>query len=269
MTRQKFTAIVLAGDRGDGSNPVAAAERVAHKCLIDLHGIPMIERVVGALAESPSISAVRVSTHDAALFADLPLLRQLRAQGRLDFHAAGATLTDSVVKTARGADFPVLITTGDNALHTPEIIEAFCTGSLANGRTGVRVGMTRAATLLAAYPQGQRAFHRLKDGGWSSGNIYAILSPDALEAAKVFRGGGQFGKRPRRILAAFGLPALLLYKFRLATLDQLMGRLGSRFGFPVEAVELDFADAPIDVDSLADVKLVRDILAQYSKKSGP
>ena len=50
---QLFTALVLAADRGAG-DPVSRTAGVAHKCLAPVAGKPMVERVVAALAASPT-----------------------------------------------------------------------------------------------------------------------------------------------------------------------------------------------------------------------
>jgi len=258
-----MTALVLASARRGPADPVAAAEGLGHKCLVDLAGRPMLDRVVTALAAARHIGRIFVSCEDPGLIDALPGGRTLAADGRLACVPAGPTLTDSVKAAAAAVcePFPLLVTTGDNALHTPQIIDDFCAQSLASG-ADVTLGMTPAATLLAAYPDGARAFHRLADGAWSSCNIYALMTPEALATAQVFAGGGQFGKRPRRILAAFGLTALILYRFRLASLDALMARLGRRFGLAIAALRLDYAEAAIDVDNVSDLALTRKILAE-------
>ncbi len=43
-----FTALVLAASRG-AADPVARAEGLSHKCLVDTAGTPMLLRVLAAL----------------------------------------------------------------------------------------------------------------------------------------------------------------------------------------------------------------------------
>src|SRR5919112_618649 len=83
---------------------------------------------------------------------------------------------------------------------------------------GGAIGLTPARYILEKYPEGNRAFHRFRDGAFSSCNIYALLTPRSLKGPKVFNSGGQFGKKPKRLIGAFGLAAFLLYKSRLLKL---------------------------------------------------
>jgi hypothetical protein len=155
--------------------------------------------------------------------------------------------------------WPLLITTADNALHTPDIVETFCTASMRLD-TDVTVAMTAATTILAKYPSGQRAFHRFRDGAASSCNLYTLMNARAVAATQAFAGGGQFGKRPWRILRAFGLSTFVLHMLQRLTLDDAMTRVGRAFGLDVRAVRLPFAEAPIDIDSAQDLALAEEIL---------
>ena len=92
---------------------------------------------------------------------------------------------------------------------------AFFCDALAGLAEDGALGLTPANYVLEKYPEGNRAFHRFRDGAFSSCNLYALLTPKGIEAAQVFRSGGQFGKKPKRLIGAFGLWAFLLYKSRL------------------------------------------------------
>ena len=59
------------------------------------------------------------------------------------------------------------------------------------------LGLTPASYVLEKYPEGNRAFHRFRDGAFSSCNLYAMLTPKGIEA----RAGVQF-RRPVRQEAA-------------------------------------------------------------------
>jgi hypothetical protein len=161
--------------------------------------------------------------------------------------------------------WPLVISTGDNALHTSEMIDHF-TSDILSKPLDAAIAMTPASVILKAYPDGKRAFHELKDGGWSSCNLYALTTPASLRAARVFEGGGQFGKQPKRILKAFGLMFMLLYKFKLASSAQLTNILSRRWGLNIELVSMPYADAPIDVDNPGDFERTEAILK--SRRTG-
>ncbi|WCL54938.1 nucleotidyltransferase family protein [Gimibacter soli] len=255
------TALVLAASRRGAEDAVAKLQGVSHKCLISLDGKVMLERVVETLIAAQSVGRIFVSIESRELLESVPQLKAWLDEGRIAFVPSADNLFASVTTGVAviSNPYPLVITTGDNPLHTPDMIDHFC-AELARDPADVGVAMTPAADILAAYPEGKRAFHELKDGGWSSCNLYALNSVRALGAAKVFEGGGQFGKRPERIRKAFGLSFMLLYRFRLATIHGLAKLLSHRWHATVKVVRMPYADAPIDVDNPGDVKLAEKIL---------
>src|SRR5690606_25337233 len=124
---------------------------------------------------------------------------------------------------------PLIITTGDNGLHTAEIVQSFC-DQLDSVTADGALGLTDARYVLDKYPDGARAFHRFRDGRFSSCNLYAFLTPKAFNAAAIFNGGGQFGKKPKRLIGAFGLVAFVVYKSRLVRVRPFIGFLSRAIG---------------------------------------
>jgi CTP:molybdopterin cytidylyltransferase MocA len=249
-----FTALVMAASRRGPTDPLAVAAGVSHKALTPVAGIPMITRVVQTLRASREIGRIYVSIEKPDLIPPGLDVTWVPSQ---------ATLADSVLSAvaAMGEPWPLVITTADNALHTPEMIDVFCRETAA-ADADVTLGITPASVILAKYPDGVRAFHRFRDGEASGCNIYAMKTRKGLAAAQAFAGGGQFGKKKYRILFAFGVFAFVLHMLRLLTLDQAMGRIGKAFGLKCRAVRLMYAEAPIDVDNPRDLAMTEKILAQ-------
>lgn len=256
-----ITALVMAASRRGAADPVAQLQGLSHKCLVRVHDRPMIEHVLGALDASGSIGEIIVSIEDAAIIDHLALVQRLRAQGKLKTVPSGPTLADSVTQAVSlgNARFPLLITTADNALHDAQLVEGFC-AEIARSSADVVVGMTRAEVVLAAYPEGQRAFHRFRDGGYSSCNLYALRTPEAVKAARAFATGGQFAKKPWRIAKAFGLLTLAFYKLRWLSLQQMAGQVSRGLGVRLDVVLVPRAEGPIDIDNPKDFALAEKIL---------
>lgn len=257
----KVNALILAASRKGADDEVAKLQGVSHKCLIKIGGVVMLERVVNAIAASEHVDRIYISIESPDILNEAAALRAMLADGRIHFTASADNLFASVTQAIDSIDapYPLIISTGDNALHTTEMVDHFCEAFLASGQDGA-VGMTPAQTILDAYPDGKRAFHELKDGGWSSCNLYGLANAEAARAAKVFETGGQFGKRPQRIAKAFGLRFLAKYKFKLATLDGLAKDLSKRWKVDIGPVRMPFADAPIDVDNPGDFHRTEAIL---------
>lgn len=264
MSDTRYTALVLAATRGN-LDPLAAAGGVSHKCFIDIAGQPMLRRVVEAVSASGRIGRIIVMIEEASIAEARALLAPLPGSDAFVYTPSAANIAASV--TAAGARFPdsvpLVVTTGDNALHTAEMVRYFCDSLdpiAAAGHDGA-IGLTPASFLLEKYPEGNRAFHRFRDGAFSSCNIYALLTRAAIERGPViFKTGGQFGKKPKRLIGAFGLIAFLLYKSRLLRLATLIRFLGRGLGLKVAPVRMPFAEGPIDVDRMQDWTLANRIV---------
>ncbi|MDP8994324.1 MAG: NTP transferase domain-containing protein [Pseudomonadota bacterium] len=243
-----FTAIVLAAQRGGRLDPLADRAGVSHKCLVPIAGKPLLEHVLRALTVVPGLSRIHISIEKEAV----PAIRAVPgACGGLgipvDYVPAATNLADSVYAAAHGVDEPMLITTADNVLLTPEAIEKV----VARMRDGaeVVVAMATREAVLAAHPDGQRRFYRFTDAQYSNCNLYGLSGDKAVRLAEAFRSGGQFAKNPKRVAEAFGLVNLLILRFGLVSLEGAMRRLSRRFGVRAEAVVLGDGAHAIDVDN--------------------
>jgi hypothetical protein len=260
MTDRRYTALVLAASRGN-LDPLAQAGGVSHKTFIDVAGVPMLERVVRSVVESGRIGRVVISIEEDSADEAKRILSGIEGAAEFIFVSSRDNIGTSVIAAADPAWLPMIITTGDNALHTAELVRNFC-DSLDRVTADAALGVTRAELILEKYPGGQRAFHRFADGAFSSCNLYAFLSSTAIGGARIFNSGGQFGKKPKRLIGAFGLLAFLLYKSRLAKLETFLRFLSRGLGITVAPVYIPFAEGPIDVDRMQDWKLAEEIIAR-------
>jgi len=262
MAEQKYTALVLAGSRRGVEDPLLEAGGVSHKCFIDIAGEPMLRRVVGAVLDSGRVQTVHVSLEEDSIEEARAVLSPLGREDRIRLVASRATLADSVlaVTDADEEALPLVITTGDNALHTAEMVAYFC-NALDSCEADAGLGLTRAEVMMERFPDGARAFHRFRDGAFSSCNLYALLTPGALRAPRVFATGGQFAKKPWRLIKTFGIMPFLIYKSRKATLAGFLKSLSRPLKIRVEPVFMPFAEGPIDVDRVSDWRLANEIVA--------
>jgi GTP:adenosylcobinamide-phosphate guanylyltransferase len=253
-------AVVLAGRRDGASDPLAMAAGVTHKCLVPVAGQPMLLHVIDALAANPRIGEIRVVIEQPELLRDLAPLRRLIASGRLKGIGAQPNLVDSVLASAEGATFPLLITTADNVLLTPDAVDEMIDGTAA-AQADAAVAFTRRAFVLAAHPEGQRKYYRFADDSYSNCNTYWLRDRAALKAAETFRSGGQFVKHPLRIIGAFGLINLIRFRYGIGTLEQAFGRFSRRFRLRISPVILSDGAVAIDVDNARTRDVAEQVLA--------
>ena len=244
-----YTALVLAAQRPGFIDPLAEKGGVSHKCLIDMDGTPMIDRVLDSLTGSKHVGQIFISIDDPDALMVLGSIKEGVKSGLISMVQSGDNLYSSVSNALDDkVDFPVIICTADNALQTAEMVDHFCQEFSKTG-ADAGVSVTPAELIWSKYPDGQRRPYHLKDGKFSNCNLYGIRSRDCLIAAKPFEGGGQFAKSAKRIVQAFGLTNLILYKYGRLTLPGVFSRISKRLGIDIKPVIMPFAEAPIDVDN--------------------
>ena len=251
-----WTALVLAAGRPD--DPLAEAEGVPNKTLIDVHGRSCLQRVLDALAAAPSVGRVVVAIEDANLLDGVdPRPEAARAADRV---------SDTVASGLRQLGPPLLIVTGDHALLTPEMVEEFV-GAAAAAGAGVAAGMAARTTIEAAYPDVRRTYMKFAEDGYSGCNLFALASAEAEKALAFWQEVDRKRKRPWALIKAIDPWAFTLYAAGKLTLEKGMDRLSKKLGMTAIAVRMSAAEAAIDVDKPDDLKLVRAIVARRALSS--
>lgn len=244
MLPEPFTAIVLAAQRAGEVNPLAESFGVSHKCLVPVAGEPLIRHVVRALAQSPGLREIRVSVEPDVVPQVMAALAGLAVS--IAYVPSASNLADSVYACAHEAQAPLLVTTADNVLLTPDSVAAILQ---ALRQADGALALARRESVLGAHPDGQRRFYRFADGHYSNCNLYALAGARALTLVESFRSGGQFKKNPRRLIATMGLVNLLLLLWHRLTLQGAAQRISRRFGVRLAAVVLADGSQAIDVDN--------------------
>ena len=157
-------ALVLAGRRATG-DLLAERAGLSHKALLPVAGVPMAVRVLRALAAQPGIETISVSTDEARLVDELAeLARPYLGQIRLEHHVSARSPAASVAEYLAGLDDGerVLVTTGDHALLTDEIVRVFLSRADAFVSDLV-VGVVSEQVYRTRFPEGPRTFLRFSD----------------------------------------------------------------------------------------------------------
>lgn len=259
---ERFDAIVLAASRGP-DDPMARAFDAPHKCLIEVGGTPMLARVIAALAASPGIARILVSVEDPSVIDHAVAgSDHVVSRDRVSFIRSADRASASVAAATEHLGFvrPVLVTTADHALLSPEMIAFFCDTALASG-ADVAAGLESADVLLGAYPDAKRTFIRFADGRYSGCNLFALVNAEAMRAVDFWRRVERERKKPWRLARAFGWRLLLAYLLGIFSLDRAMAEASRVVGVRVAAVRMPFTDAAIDVDKPEDLEAVERILA--------
>lgn len=253
----QMTAIVLAGDRTK-ADPLRDHAEVDCKALIDIDGIPMVRRVLAALSESRVVNQVWLAGPEATEVAtDSPLQAMIESDA-LNWSEPDSSPSASAFSVMQKIDpeHPVLLTTADHPLLTAEIVDAFGRQSLADD-VDVTVGLAPHALVMEAYPGIKKTVLRFSDGDFCGCNLFAFLTPEGRRAARFWRKIEQERKKPLLVIGLLGWWAVIRYRFGMLPLEEALAKLSKRLGLRMRAVILPYANAAIDVDSVADLMLVK------------
>lgn len=243
-------ALVLAGSRPGAPDPVALAEGVSHKALVEIAGQPMLALVVAALREA-GIERIAVSASDDHV-------RDLALKLGCEVLATGTGPSASVAIGLEALGAPLLVTTSDHALLLPEWVRNFIEDTPEG--SDVAVLLARREAIEAAMPGSRRTYLRFADGHWSGCNLFLLAAPKASLAIDTWKMVEADRKRPWRIAARLGLGMLAGYALGRLTLAAAIARLGRKIGVTASLVAARDGLAAVDVDKPSDLADARGII---------
>jgi len=256
----RLTAIVLAGDRTK-SDSLASHSAAGSKAMIDLDGTPMVRRVLNSLRAARVIGRIRLAGPEKDAVATDAQLQRWIDGGEVHWSPPESSPSTSAYRAMQNLapDEAVLLTTADHPLLTPEIVDAFGRQSLADD-VDVAVGMAPYALVAEAYPGIRKTVLRFSDGDFCGCNLFAFITPEGRRAARFWRRIEQERKKPLVVIGLLGWMAVIRYRLGLLSLEEALAKLSKRLGLRIRAVILPYANAAIDVDSIADLMLVKGAL---------
>jgi GTP:adenosylcobinamide-phosphate guanylyltransferase len=259
--QQAFTAVVLAGDRAS-SDPLVEQSTACCKAMIEIDGTPMVMRVLAALDEAELIDGCILSgPRQDQLGAD-PRIKGLLAAEKIDWREPLPTPSTSAYNAMHTLPTatPVLVTTADHPLLSAGIVDHFCEQSLGHGYD-VTVGLTPYALVKQAFPDMKKTVLHFRDGDYCGSNLFTFLSPEGRQMADYWRHVESQRKNPLRIVRILGWGAVIKYLLGTLTLDAALATLSQRLNLRLGAVILPYAEAAVDIDSVADHTMVQEKLS--------
>lgn len=249
------TTIVLAGSR-PGSDPLLAGTDLPSKALLPVGGKPMLAHVLAALADSTRVDKTIVVAQDTApLQADA----SIAAVGRnIEWRESPGSIADAIHRALTETEGPVFVTTADNVLLTPAMVDQFLTDA---GTADVAVGLVERRAVEAAGHSTMRTWLKFRGGQWSGANLFRLGGPQVLPLVEFWRALEQDRKKGMKLIGAFGPGLLLGAALRLIDIHTFAARVADRFGLTAKVVPMKAAEACIDADKPSDIPVIEAILA--------
>lgn len=240
-----FTALVMAGSRPAG-DPLAQALGVPFKALITVDGITMIARVVRALMDSAHVGRIVVIGLEREQV-ELPS----DCEDHVELVPAAATPGASAAKVIRdlGLKAPLLITTADHPLLTPQMVDELCRTSLASS-ADVSLALAQGPSVTRIFPGIRRTHHKFRDGAYCGCNLFCLLTPAGREAPSLWMQVEQHRKKPWRLLSLLGSWTVVRYLLGWLSLADVVAIGKAKLGLVAQPVILSDAVAGFDVDTV-------------------
>ena len=236
---------------------MAEAYGVLHKCRIAIGGVPMIARVVDALQQSGCVDSIAISTESADVFDDVVV--DLRNVSHTQ--SQNSAPSSAIFAIEHSGGYPVLITTGDHALLTADMVRHVCEQS-ETLYADVTVGLATAETILGGYPNTRRTFFKFGATRVSGCNLFTVHSAVGLRMLVRWQEMERNRKKPWKLVFSFGVSPLIRFVLGRLTLDAAFATVSEQLNIRVRPLLLPFADAAIDVDKPADKELAEAIVSE-------
>lgn len=259
MTSHRIaTALIMAAARGP-NDPMARAFGARHKCLIEVAGTAMIVRVVQALKGVREIGTICVSIDRTDALEGITGLEDLVIFKSQD--SAPASVVSAIGQLQ--SPFPLLVTTADHALLSPEIVEDFCLKAR-NAHCDIAIGLAGRADIERVDRTAKRTYFKFNDGEFSGCNLFYLKSEKALNAVRFWHWTDKIRKNPIALARTFGFTIMVRYLLGILSLKNGLDYASKLLDVDVHAAILTFGEAAIDVDKPEDHELVTKLLQQRS-----
>lgn len=265
----RFVAVVLAADR-TGNDPITQHTGATCKAIAPVAGIPMIIRVLDALEASNLIKSIIICGPPKSILPDCPELEQRIADGRVTWLPNLDSPSKSAMYSFEQIDdkTPVLLTTADHALLTPQIVQHFLSESL-KSKGDTTVGLVNFGDIVEAFPGAKRTVTEFRDGGYCGCNLFTF-NHHGREIVSIWRQAEAMRKRPWRLIAQILGPwTVLKYLLGQLTLEHAFHAVSVKTGIHAQAILLPFPEAGVDVDKVDDLLLAESVLIKRANVDKP
>lgn len=256
----RFTALDPVGSRG-ADNQLTRNVGQRYKAFVPVAGAPMLLRVLRTLMASRSVERIALCIDEEALPAAGPELSAVLAAGRISTVPCRSSPVLSVIGLleTRGDWLPLLVTTADHPLLTASMVDYFCSRA-AHMDADLIAAVAPAALVRQTHPEAVRTYYRFADQAYCGCNLFILKSPQAGQGVAFWSRLEPYRKRPWRMAWAIGPIALCQFLLGRLSLEAATRRFSEAIGVTVRTVTMPFADAAVDVDSPADLRLAERIL---------
>lgn len=243
--------VIMAG--GKAKPEIIAATGVDNRALIEVNGVTMLSRVVGALKNAPSVGAITV-------VGDLP---DSENYTHVRDHGGFVENLFAGVDASEKAEY-ILISTADIPYITGEVVEDF----IQRGRelnADIVYPVVRVEDCYKRFPGMKRTAVSIREGKFTGGNLI-LARPEFLQSHRARIAQAYAARKtPLRLALMLGLGATcraavaIMMLPKVLSITQLEQAAGRMLGGVARAYVSPYPEIATDVDKVSDLEALKEL----------
>lgn len=246
-------AVVLAGGLNNG--PLSSCSQAKNEALIEINKRYMVEYVINALLETPSINNIYIMGLENVTASNFPGDRTFCLPGE------SSVIKNVISGVNKCKTEQVLITASDIPLLTPMAVEDFI--SACNREKGdFYYPIVKKATIQSKFTNMKRTYVKTREGIFTGGNIFLVRPEVIPPVAPKVQEFINNRKSPLKLSSILGIKFILLLLLHRLTISVVEKKVSQLFGVRAKAVIVDYPEIGIDVDKPSDLEIVSECITK-------
>lgn len=256
-----MNAVVLAGGILPKDDPLFSQAPEGKRCLLDIHGKPMVQWVLNALDDSKCIDEIFMIGLDNSqkLVSVKPLHYLQEESGLFDNIRAGVmAATDNHPPSSK-----VMLASGDLPAIRPEMVDWLCSQVTQDPNAVIYYNVITKEVMTSRFPHAKRTFVRLKDLTVCGGDLNVVDRDLFVKENPLWQKLSNARKSPIKQVSLLGFGSLILVALRLVTLKQAVQRVCKKLGIDGRALLTPYAEMGMDADKPYQLEILRKDLENH------
>ena len=247
---QTFDAVVLGGGDGTMLDPAQPV-----KGLVEIAGKPMIQWVIDALRKANSINRIVAVVPTSAI-------DQVKASD-ITVVAGDGTLPENCEQGFLALDGkrPILWATADIPALTPEAVDDYL-GRVVQRRAELSYSLIQERDVETQFPGSIRTYIKLREGRATGGNLITTTVAVAHKIEPLMSDFYNARKDPKKVVSLVGPQIATKYALGWLSVPDVEARVKSMLDIRGAGIFTTYAEIGVDVDKVADMKPVENVLRQ-------
>jgi len=254
-------ALVLAGGILPEDDPLRSQAPEGKRCLLNIHGKPMVQWVLDALGHSKCIDDIYLIglSEQQKLVATKPI-HYLQEEGGLfeNIRAGVMAATENNHPSSK-----VMLASGDLPAIQPEMVDWLCFQVTQDPDAVIYYNVITQEVMSSRFPHAKRTFVRLKDLTVCGGDMNVVDRDLFVKENTLWKKLSNARKSPLKQVSLLGFDSLILVALRLVTLEQAVQRVCKKLGVDGRALVTPYAEMGMDADKPYQLEILRKDLENY------